>query len=50
MHFFKSLVSLLKFSFLDKDKKEFIFFSESNYYRDYYIDLINSLRKLGKKI
>ena len=49
MHFFKSLVSLLKFSFLDKDKKEFIFFSESNYYRDYYIDLINSLKKLGKK-
>ena len=49
MHFFKSLLDLLKFSFLVKYKKKFIFFSESSYYRDYYFDLINSLQKLGEK-
>ena len=48
MHFFKSLISLLKFNSLDKNKKKFIFFSESSYYRDYYIDLIINLKKLGE--
>ena len=31
-----------------KTKKKFIFFSESSYYRDYYIDLIINLKKLGE--
>lgn len=47
--FFKSLINLLKFINIENKKKEFVFYSESKYYRDYYIDLIDNLKKLNQK-
>ncbi len=49
MIFFRSLFSLLRFIFLDYKKKEFVFYSESKFYREHFIDLIINLKKLGKK-
>ena len=47
--FFESLINLIKFINLYKKKKEFVFFSESKFYRNYFIDLILNLKKLGQK-
>jgi len=47
-NFFKSLINLFKFINIENKKKEFVFYSESKYYRDYYIDLIENLKKLNK--
>ena len=41
-NFLKSLVNLIKFTRNNK-KKEFVFYSESKFYRDYYISLILEL-------
>ena len=48
-NFIESLINLIKFINIDKEKKEFVFFSESKFYRDYFIDLILNLKKSGQK-
>ena len=44
-----SIIGLAKFYNLDKNKKEFVFYSEFKFYRNYYIDLIINLKKINKK-
>jgi len=48
-NFFESLINLIKFINIDNKKKEFVFYSESKFYRDYFIDLILNLKKLDQK-
>ena len=48
-NFFESLINLIKFINIDNEKKEFVFYSESKFYRDYFIDLILNLIKSGQK-
>ena len=48
-NFFESLINLIKFINIDNKKKEFVFYSESKFYRDYFIDLILNLKKSGQK-
>jgi len=48
-NFFESLINLIKFINIDNEKKEFVFYSESKFYRDYFIDLILNLKKSGQK-
>ena len=43
--FFISLINLIKFINLDIKKKEYVFFSESKFYKDHFIDLITNLKK-----
>ena len=47
--FFESLFNLIKFIRLSYKKKEFVFFSESKFYREHFIDLILNLKKKGQK-
>ena len=47
-NFIESLLGLVRFTKLDKNKKEFVFYIESKFYRDYYIDLISSLKKMNQ--
>ena len=47
--FFESLINLIKFINIDNKKKEFIFYSESKFYREHFIDLILNLKKSGQK-
>lgn len=49
MIFLKSLFGLIKFLCLNNKKKEFVFYSESKFYRDHFIDLILNFKKLGQK-
>ncbi len=42
--FIVSLYNLIIFCSIKKEKKEFVFFSESRYYRNYYKDLITNLK------
>ena len=44
-NFIKSLKNLIYFIKLENKKKEFIFFSESKFYREHFIDLILELKK-----
>ena len=44
--FFESFINLIKFVNIDNNKKEFVFYSESKFYRDHFIDLILNLKKL----
>ena len=46
--FFESLINLIKFVKIDNNKKEFVFYSESKFYRDHFVDLILNLKKLGQ--
>jgi YidC/Oxa1 family membrane protein insertase len=48
-NFIESLVGLIKFIKLNKKEKEFVFYSESRFYRNYYIDLIIHLKKIDQK-
>ena len=48
-NFIESLISLIKFTRFDDGKKEFIFYSESKFYRNFYIDLILNLKKKKSK-
>ena len=48
-NFFESLINLIKFINIDNKKKEFVFYSESKFYRDHFIDLILNLKKSGQK-
>ena len=43
--FIKSIIGLIKFTRFDNNKKEFVFYSESKFYRNFYIDLILKLKK-----
>ena len=43
--FLISLINLIKFFNLDNKKKEFVFYSESKFYRDHFIDLIINLKE-----
>lgn len=47
-NFIKSLISLINFIKLENKKKEFVFFSESKFYREHFIDLILELKKRGQ--
>ena len=47
--FFESLINLIKFINIDNKKKEFVFYSESKFYRDHFIDLILNLKKSGQR-
>ena len=47
--FFLSLIDLIKFIKLDNKKKDFVFYSESKFYREHYIDLIFNLKKINQK-
>ena len=42
-NFLISLVNFYKFFLINKKEKDFVFYSESKYYREHFIDLINSL-------
>ena len=44
-NFIKSLINLIYFIKLENEKKEFIFFSESKFYREQFMDLILELKK-----
>ena len=46
--FFESFINLIKFVNIDNNKKEFVFYSESKFYRDHFVDLILNLKKLGQ--
>lgn len=48
INFFESLINLIKFIKIEKNKKEFVFYSESKFYRDHFLDLIMNLKKLGQ--
>mgnify|MGYP005991330871 FL=1 len=45
--FFESLLNFIKFTQIKKKDREFVFYSESKFYRDHFIDLILNLKKLG---
>ncbi len=47
--FIVSLYNLIIFCSIKKEKKEFVFFSESKYYRNYYKDLITDLKLKKQK-
>ena len=47
--FFESLINLIRFINLSYEKKEFVFYSESKFYREHFIDLILNLKKKGQK-
>ncbi len=44
-NFIKSLINLVNFIKLENKKKEFVFFSESKFYREHFKDLILELKK-----
>ena len=47
-NFVESIIGLIKFNKIDKNKKEFVFYSESRFYRNYFIDLILNLKKFDQ--
>ena len=47
--FFISLINLVKFFKIDEKKREFVFYSESYFYKDHFVDLIDNLIKLNQK-
>ncbi len=47
--FIESLINFIKFTKIKKEDREFVFYSESKFYRDHFIDLILNLKKLGNK-
>ena len=47
-NFIDSLISLIRFVKLNKKEKEFVFYSETKFYRNYYIDLILNLKKINQ--
>ena len=47
-NFVESIIGLIKFNKIDKNKKEFVFYSESKFYRNYFIDLILNLKKFNQ--
>lgn len=47
-NFVESIIGLIKFNKIDKNKKEFVFYSESRFYRNYFIDLILNLKKFNQ--
>ena len=49
LKFVESLINLIKFFNTDNKKKEFVFYSESKFYREDFIDLILNLKKAGQK-
>ena len=48
-NFLISLVNFYKFFLINKKEKDFVFYSESKYYREHFIDLINSLIHFKQK-
>ena len=47
--FFESLINLIKFQKIDKKSREFVFFSESMFYREHFLELILHLKKKNKQ-
>ena len=47
--FFNSIINLIKYLRTNDEKKEFVFYSESKFYRDHFIDLIDNLIKLNQR-
>ena len=48
-NFLESLTNLIKFINLETSRKEFVFYTESKFYRDYYVDLILKLKEKDQK-
>lgn len=42
--------NLLSFLFLKKNKKQFVFYSESLFYKNFYIDFFLELKKLNSNL
>ena len=42
-NFIDSLIGFIKFVKLSKKEKEFVFYSETRFYRNYYTDLITKM-------
>ena len=47
--FFRSLLNLFIYFNIDDEKKKFVFYSESKFYREHFIDLIDNLIERGEK-
>ena len=47
--FFDSFLSLIKFINTPKNKKKYVFFSESEFYKNHFQDLIENLLEIGEK-
>ena len=47
--FIKSVINLLKYLNINNSKKEFVFYSESKFYREHFIDLIENLLLFNQK-
>ena len=48
-NFIDSLIGFIKFVKLSKKEKEFVFYSETRFYRNYYTDLITNLKKINQE-
>ena len=49
INFLKSFFNLIKYINLDSKQKKFVFFSETFFYKDHFVDLMNELKKNGEK-
>ena len=49
MTFVKSLLNLIIFLSTDNNKKDFVLYCESRFYRDHFVDLIDNLLSLDQK-
>ena len=47
--FIKSVINLIKYLNINNSKKEFVFYSESKFYREHFIDLIENLVLLNQE-
>ena len=47
--FLRSLLNLFIYFNIDDEKKKFVFYSESKFYREHFIDLIDNLIERVKK-
>ncbi len=47
--FFYSFLSLIKFINTPKNKKKYVFYSESEFYKNHFLDLIENLLEIGEK-
>ena len=47
--FIKSLLFLIKFINTSKEDKKYVFFSESKFYKNHFVNLIEDLINLGEK-
>ena len=48
-NFIDSLIGFIRFVKLSKKEKEYVFYSETRFYRNYYTDLITNLRNINQE-